>query len=73
MNWSKRYKIIVRVTQGMLYLHEGSRLWIIHHDLKVINILLDSDMNTKIVDFGTARIFGIEQLQARTKKIVGTL
>ncbi|KAL8510782.1 hypothetical protein ACS0TY_017558 [Phlomoides rotata] len=72
LNWPKRFDIIKGIARGLLYLHQDSRLKIIHRDLKVSNILLDENMNAKISDFGLARMFEGDQTTARTNRVVGT-
>ncbi|KAG5032940.1 hypothetical protein JHK82_016509 [Glycine max] len=72
LDWPRRLDIIGSIARGLLYLHQDSRLRIIHRDLKSSNILLDDDMNPKISDFGLARMCRGDQIEGTTRRVVGT-
>lgn len=72
LNWKQRFNIIVGTAEGLAYLHGGSKLRIIHRDIKSSNVLLDEDLTPKIADFGLVRCFGSEKTHLSTG-IAGTL
>ncbi|XP_010522063.1 PREDICTED: probable LRR receptor-like serine/threonine-protein kinase At1g07650 [Tarenaya hassleriana] len=56
LDWPTRKKICLGIARGLAYLHEESRLKIVHRDIKASNVLLDKDLNAKISDFGLAKL-----------------
>ena len=71
-NWSTRYDICLGVARGLAYLHEESRLRIIHRDVKASNILLDYELNPKISDFGLAKLYDDKKTHISTR-VAGTM
>ena len=72
LDWSTRKKICMGIAKGLVYLHEESRLKIVHRDIKATNVLLDKVLNAKISDFGLAKLDEEENTHISTR-IAGTM
>ncbi|KAF7819827.1 L-type lectin-domain containing receptor kinase S.6 [Senna tora] len=57
LSWKQRVNIVLGVASALTYLHEECERQIIHRDVKTCNILLDSDFNPKLGDFGLAEVY----------------
>ncbi|KDP23043.1 hypothetical protein JCGZ_00508 [Jatropha curcas] len=71
LDWPTRQKICVGIARGLAFLHEESRLKIVHRDIKATNVLLDKNLNPKISDFGLAKLDKEENTHISTR-IAGT-
>ncbi|XP_062155762.1 L-type lectin-domain containing receptor kinase S.4-like [Alnus glutinosa] len=72
LSWEQRFKIINGVASGLLYLHEEWEQTVIHRDIKAANVLLDSELNGRLGDFGLAKLCN-HGSNPSTTRVVGTL
>ncbi|KAI9112257.1 hypothetical protein K1719_016780 [Acacia pycnantha] len=72
LNWTQRFNIIKGVASGLCYLHEECEKVVIHRDIKASNVLLDSELNGRLGDFGLARLYDHDS-DPQTTHVVGTL
>ncbi|CAK7339761.1 unnamed protein product [Dovyalis caffra] len=70
--WNLRYKIALGLASSLLYLHEEWEQCIVHRDIKSSNVMLDSNFNAKLGDFGLARLVDHE-LGSQTTVLAGTM
>ncbi|XP_010064169.3 putative receptor protein kinase ZmPK1 [Eucalyptus grandis] len=56
LHWERRFDIAVGTAKGLAYLHEECLEWVLHCDVKPQNILLDSDYQPKVADFGLSKL-----------------
>ncbi|MED6154979.1 hypothetical protein PIB30_001120 [Stylosanthes scabra] len=73
LGWQERIEVLKNVASGILYLHEGWEVKVLHRDIKANNVLLDKDMNARLGDFGLARMHDHHGQVATTTKVLGTI
>ncbi|KAI8006240.1 putative LRR receptor-like serine/threonine-protein kinase [Camellia lanceoleosa] len=72
LGWPTRLRICIGIARGLAFLHEESRLKIVHRDIKATNVLLDGDLNPKISDFGLAKLTEDDNTHISTR-VAGTI
>ena len=72
LSWEQRFNIIKGVASGLLYLHEEWEQTVVHRDIKAGNVLLDSEFNGRLSDFGLAKLYE-HGSNPSTTRVVGTL
>ncbi|XVE97776.1 hypothetical protein REPUB_Repub03eG0047900 [Reevesia pubescens] len=69
--WSTRMKIALGAAKGLAFLHDSDKP-VIYRDFKSSNILLDSDYNCKLSDFGLAKDGPEGEETHVTTRVMGT-
>ncbi|GLJ39211.1 hypothetical protein SUGI_0799950 [Cryptomeria japonica] len=72
LDWDRRYRIVSGVASALLYLHEECEQQVLHRDLKASNVMLDSEYNARLGDFGLARLIEHDKNSYTTTAVAGT-
>ena len=67
-----KLELFVQVCDGLQHAHDR-KPQVIHRDIKPANVILLKDGTVKIVDFGIARVVGIETSTLQTGQLLGSL
>lgn len=72
LDWNSRIKIALGAAKGLEYLHDKANPPVIYRDFKSSNLLLDQDFDTKLSDFGLAKLGPIGDTLHVSSRVMGT-
>ncbi|GAA0166545.1 hypothetical protein LIER_21676 [Lithospermum erythrorhizon] len=71
LTWEARMKVLLGTAKALAYLHEAIEPKVVHRDIKSSNILIDDEFNSKVSDFGLAKLLGAGTSHITTR-VMGT-
>ncbi|KAJ7960659.1 Kinase family protein [Quillaja saponaria] len=71
LTWEARMKVILGTAKALAYLHEAIEPKVVHRDIKSSNILIDDEFNSKVSDFGLAKLLDSGESHITTR-VMGT-
>lgn len=71
LTWDARMKVVLGTAKALAYLHEAIEPKVIHRDIKSSNILIDHEFNSKVSDFGLAKLLDSGESHITTR-VMGT-
>ncbi|XP_010688888.1 probable receptor-like protein kinase At2g42960 [Beta vulgaris subsp. vulgaris] len=71
LTWEARIKVLLGTAKALAYLHESIEPKVVHRDIKASNILIDTDFNAKVSDFGLAKLLDSGESHITTR-VMGT-
>ncbi|KAJ7571054.1 hypothetical protein O6H91_01G147100 [Diphasiastrum complanatum] len=73
LSWDQRFQILKGVARALAYLHDEWRELVVHRDVKISNVLLDAELNSRLGDFGLARLYDRKEAwNPKTTNVAGT-
>ncbi|XP_051114913.1 systemin receptor SR160-like [Andrographis paniculata] len=72
LDWPARRRIAIGAARGLNFLHHGCIPHIIHRDMKSSNVLLDDKLESRVSDFGMARLMSAMDTHLSVSTLAGT-